>query len=158
MHLHLFISFSYLNKQSQDTGAPDLSWSPGGLWREQAVLCFPVSVSTSVKGRQLAWVTCRVPFGWEALRFSALFIISCSLLGEKGHARKSIVFLKGLPTPTHIVLKWSKWSKASSMTPGMKKTKLMSKTSAVVHFGSLGVRRVWSNMWLHPNISHLRNS
>ena len=65
-------------------------------------------------------------------------------LVEKGHARNSIVFSKHSPIPTCTVLKWPR---VSPMTPGMEKTQSHAPdASAVVHFGSLGVRHEWSNV------------
>lgn len=162
MHLYLFMRLNHFNRHN--TRALDPAWPPAAVWPQQAVLCPPASVPTSLKWRQPAWVMSRRLSGKNHSMVCCLSPYSLFHLGEKRHARSSIVVLKDLATPTHTVLKWPE---VSSTTPEMKKTNKQKKTTqthvprtnAAVHLGfGGGTRHVQSNIQPHPNTSRLRRS
>lgn len=76
-------------------------------------------------------------------------------LGEKRHATNSMVFLTDLRAPAHPV---QKWPNVSPTTAGINKPSWIPRISVVVHFQSLGVTCVWSDMRACPSISQVRKS
>lgn len=114
---------------------------------------FPASGSTSVKWRQLARGMCRAPFRWKALWFSA-FLTHPFLFGEEGTCQKKHCFPGRL---TNTCSRGAKMAHSITNDPWDEENQTCApRTSAGVHFGSSGVRRVWSNMWPRPNTSRLK--
>lgn len=74
-------------------------------------------------------------------------------LGEKRHATNSMVFLTDLRAPAHPV---QKWPNISPTTAGINKPSWIPRISVVIHFQSLGVTCVWSDMRACPSISQVR--